>query len=112
KGNPSMVARFMKATLKGSSYMRAYREETNAIMRKHGSTFSENAMNVAYDDLVSSLTKNGDMTNDELLKDMEVRASLMAIPKEKLPTVDQVYDFRIVRGVTAELNATGWRPER
>ena len=42
--------------------------------------------------------------------DTAVRAALMGLSKDQLPPINKIYDFSIVRAVSAELDATRWKP--
>jgi ABC-type nitrate/sulfonate/bicarbonate transport system substrate-binding protein len=108
--HPDTVRRYLVATMKGLRYMRAFRAETNAIMRKDGSTLDDHTLDTNYSDVTASLTANGEESTENLRKDMEVRASLLSIPANKVPTVDQAYDYRLLREANAELDKRGWKP--
>ena len=41
-----------------------------------------------------------------------MRADLIGLPKEKIPPIDKIYDFSLVRAINAELDATRWKPSR
>ena len=108
--HPDTVKRYLIATMKGLRYMRAFRAETNAIMRKDGSTLDDHTLDTNYRDVTASLTANGEESTENLRRDMEVRASLLNIPANKVPTVDQAYDYRLLREANAELDKRGWKP--
>jgi NitT/TauT family transport system substrate-binding protein len=107
--HPDMIKRYLVATMKGLRYMRAFRAETNAILKKDGSTLDDHTLDVDYADVIASLTANGEESVDNLRKDMEVRAALLNIPADKIPPVDQVYDYRLLREANAELDKAGWK---
>jgi hypothetical protein len=39
-----------------------------------------------------------------------VRAGLLNVPKEHIPTAGKVYDFRLVRAINPELDRNRWKP--
>jgi ABC-type nitrate/sulfonate/bicarbonate transport system substrate-binding protein len=110
--HPDEVERFLHATLKGLRYMRAFRAETNAIIKKSGSDLDARALDVNYTDVLETLTATGDEPVETLRKDMDVRAALLNIPADKVRPLDEVYDYRLLHKASAELDKKGWKPVR
>lgn len=108
--HPGEVERFLRGTLKGLRYMRAFKDGTNAALKRSGATLDDHTLATDYDDVVKTLTAKGDEPDDVLRKDMEARAELLNIPPEKVPPVDQVYYYRLLRQANAELDEAGWKP--
>lgn len=108
--HPDIIKRYLVATMKGLRYIRAFRAETNAILKKEGSELDDHTADVNYTDVTETLTANGEGAEDNLRKDMEVRASLLNIPPDKVPPVSAVYDYRLLREASAELDKSGWKP--
>jgi ABC-type nitrate/sulfonate/bicarbonate transport system substrate-binding protein len=108
--HPDEVERFLRATLRGLRYMRAFRAETNAILKKTGGPSDDRTLGIDYDDVVKTLTTDGDEPADVLRKDMEARAVLLNMTPDKIPPVDTVYDYKLLRKANAELDTAGWKP--
>jgi ABC-type nitrate/sulfonate/bicarbonate transport system substrate-binding protein len=111
KENPTMVKGYVRAVVKGMHYMRAFKDETVDITVKHSK--APRAPSLAeYDAVVQSMTKDGTVTERTIRDDLEVRASLLNMPADKIPPADKVYDFSFVNAVNKELAASGWKPTR
>jgi len=109
--HPDEVERFLHATLKGLRYMRAFRDGTNAILKQDGAALDDRTLATDYVDVVKTLTATGDEPPEVLRKDMEARAALLNIPADKIPPVDAVYDYKLLRQANAELDKAQWKPE-
>ena len=112
QSDPEMLKGFLRATMKGVRYMRAYRAETVAIVRKRDLGLTEHAAELDYDDVVRTLTADGTASEDILRKDEEIRAEVLNIPANKVRPLDEIYDYSLLRSVNAELDASGWQPTR
>jgi NitT/TauT family transport system substrate-binding protein len=110
--NPDVIKRYLVATMKGLRYLRAFRAETNAILKKEGSELDDHTADLNYTDVTETLTEKGEGSEDNLRNDMEVRASLLNVPPDKVPPVGAVYDYRLLREANAELDKSGWQPTR
>lgn len=108
--NPGEVERFLRATLMGMRYMRAFGPETNAILKKSGAHLDDRTLAIDYADTVKTLTANGDEPPDVLHKDILARAAILNLPRDKVPPVSAVYDYRLLRQANAELDKAGWKP--
>lgn len=109
--NPDLVKRYVRATVKGMHYMRAFKSETVDITTKY-SKAPRNAGEVDYDAVVQSMTADGTASEKTLRDDLEVRAEILNIPLDKIPPTSKVYDFSLVEAVNKELAASGWKPTR
>ena len=105
------VRGFLRATMKGVRYIKKYKAQTIAIVRKYDKQSDPHISEFDYDQSVSTLTQDGSVPEELLRADMEIRASILNIPKESLPPLDRVYDYRIVREVNAELDSSNWVPQ-
>lgn len=110
KDRPLVVRRFLLATVKGVRYMKAFRRETVAILTKWEQSADPRGAEVDYDDVLATLTENG--TADAVLRrhDLEVRASFIGLPADRIPPLDAVYDYSPLEEVNAALDASGWTP--
>ena len=110
KDHSDVLLRYLRATMKGSRYMRKYKAQTLAIVSKYFKYSDESLAALDYDQTVPILTKDGTVPNDVLQKDMEVRAAILEMPKDQIPPVERAYDYSFVRQVNAELDRTRWTP--
>lgn len=108
--DPALVRRFLRAMLQGVLYMRAFKNETIDALMRAEPTGDRAEFARDYDDLMPTLTADGTAPEALIRKDLEIRAALMGIPKEKLPPSLDIYDYRPLREVEAELQASGWKP--
>jgi ABC-type nitrate/sulfonate/bicarbonate transport system substrate-binding protein len=105
------VARFLHATLKGASYMKANPRETIAIMSKYDTQSNTDQLAIDYDKVRSVLTPDGTVAEDVRAVDLKVRASIIGLGADKIPPMERIYDYSIVRETTAELERSGWQPK-
>jgi hypothetical protein len=108
--NPGEVERFLRATLMGMRYMRAFGPETNAILKKAGAQLDDRTLAIDYADTVKTLTASGDEPEEILAKDIAARAALLNLPQDKVPPVGAVYDYGLLRRANAALDKAGWKP--
>ena len=108
--NPGLVKRYLRATLKGMRYMRTFRAETNAILKRLGADEDDRTLEVNYTAVVATLTDKGEEANEVLKNDMAVRASLLNIPPDQVRPVKDVYDYTLLREANDELDKAGWKP--
>lgn len=101
---------FLRATMKGVRYMKKYKDQTVEIVTKY-SKLDPKLVAFDYDEAVTTLTKDGSVPDNVLRPDLEVRASLIDIPTDKIPPLDRIYDYSIVRAANAELDASHWTPQ-
>jgi NitT/TauT family transport system substrate-binding protein len=106
----ALVKRFLHAMVQGVLYMRAFKDETVAVLAKTDPTVSRTVFAADWDDLMPTLTADGTAPDALIEKDLEVRAALMDIDKAKIPPHSQIYDYGPIREVEAEIKASGWKP--
>jgi NitT/TauT family transport system substrate-binding protein len=105
---PERVRRFLRATVKGREYYKAYREESIDILTKYNERPRE-ANEVDYDDVLPAMPADASMPVDVQQRDTWLRAAVNGVAP--VP-VEQIYDYGPVREVYRELTASGWRPTR
>jgi NitT/TauT family transport system substrate-binding protein len=110
--DPDVISKFLRGTMKGVRYMRAYPAETQAIVRKYDPSLTQHAAEIDYRDVLASLTDDGTAAVDELNSDLAVRLAIMNLPKGSAPPLDRIYDYRLLRAVNAALDKSGWKPSR
>lgn len=111
KDHTGVVKGFLRATMKGVRYMKAFKAQTVAIVVSFNKNPNPETDEVVYDGVIPHLTSDGTMPDDVLERDMEVRASIIGVPKEKIPPVSRAYDYRLVREANSELDKSGWVPQ-
>jgi NitT/TauT family transport system substrate-binding protein len=112
-GNPVLAKKIVRAIVKGVRYEKAFKAETVAIVGKYQKPVAHpHASEVEYAYFIHASTRDLTFSNDLIAADLAVRADLIGLPKEKIPPIDKIYDFSLVRAINAELDATRWKPSR
>jgi ABC-type nitrate/sulfonate/bicarbonate transport system substrate-binding protein len=101
--------RFLRATVKGREYYRAFKEETLRIMEQYNDV-GRDAVEADYDATLQALTDDGSMPVEVQRADAEVRAQVNEV--DEVPPVEQMYDYRLIKEIYRELTASGWKPAR
>jgi ABC-type nitrate/sulfonate/bicarbonate transport system substrate-binding protein len=103
------VHRFLRATIKGREYFKAFKDESIHILMKY-SADAESAIQFDYDSVLPALTQDGTLPVDVQQRDAALRASLNGI--DRVPDSRQMYDYAITNDVYRELRAANWKPTR
>jgi ABC-type nitrate/sulfonate/bicarbonate transport system substrate-binding protein len=112
-GNPALARKIVRAIVKGVRYEKAFKNETVAIVGKYQKPVAHpHASEVEYEYFMHASTRDLTFSNDLIATDLAVRAELAGIPRDKIPPIDKVYDFSLVRSINAELDAARWKPSR
>jgi len=101
--------RFLRATVKGREYYRAFKEETLRIMEQYNDV-GRDAVEADYDATLQALTDDGSMPVEVQRADAVVRAQVNDV--DEVPPVEQMYDYRLIQEIYRELTASGWKPAR
>ena len=110
QSDPELVKRFLRATVRGAAYMRAFRDQTVDILMHFDPQGDRRAFAGDWDDFVPTLTADGMAPAELITKDLAIRAALLDVPADKIPPVDKIYDYSAIRAVNAEFAASGWKP--
>jgi NitT/TauT family transport system substrate-binding protein len=110
--DPGLVNRFLKATLMGMAYTRQFEEETLDIVALYDQGATRTKLVADCAGLADSLTEGGAVTRRVQEQEVEVRAELMDVPKQTLPTLEDMFDYSLVTAAHTELKKSGWKPER
>jgi ABC-type nitrate/sulfonate/bicarbonate transport system substrate-binding protein len=105
--DPSLVEKFIRATMKGFIYFRDLRAPTIAILSRFLRTPEESSAKI-YDLMRPSLTQDGIVSEEIQRKSLEhvvERAGL-----KEPPRLDKIFDYSVAVKVRNELRAQGWRP--
>jgi ABC-type nitrate/sulfonate/bicarbonate transport system substrate-binding protein len=105
--NPLLVKRFLRAVAKGREFARLYKEPTIAMIAKYTPTPSD-VLSLDYDTVLESMTESGWVTDDVLRDEIMTRGELIKVTK--LPEPGQLFDYRIIKKVYAELKKS-WKPK-
>jgi len=105
--NPLLVERFLRAVAKGREFARRYKEPTIAMIAKYTPTPSD-VLSLDYDTVLESMTESGWVTDDVLRDEIMTRGELIKVTK--LPEPGQLFDYRIIKKVYAELKKS-WKPK-
>ena len=109
-GNPVLARKIIRAIVKGARYEKAFKAQTVAIVGKYGQGVDPRASGIEYDEFMRAITRDYTAGNDLIASDLAVRAALIGLSKDKIPPVEKIYDFSVVRAVSAELDASHWKP--
>jgi NitT/TauT family transport system substrate-binding protein len=110
QSDPAMVEGFLRGTIKGVRYALAFEPQTVAILHNHNPQLAVEAIVETYRETVPTMTKVGTASDDLIRTDLKVRAATLNIDPATLPSIDQIYDYRLTRKVTAQLDQSGWQP--
>jgi NitT/TauT family transport system substrate-binding protein len=111
-GDPVMARKIVRAVVKGARYMKVYKNETVGMVAKYQKPAHLHAIGVDYDEFMKALTRDFTTSDELIASDLDVRAAMIGLPKDKMPPADKVYDFSLVRSINAELDAGHWKPIR
>ena len=111
--NPALAKNIVRAIVKGARYQKAFKSETVAFVGKYQKPVARlHGNEIEYDYFMRAATSDLTFGTAQMADDLAVRAALIGMPKEKIPPIDKVYDFSLVRSVNAELDAARWKPAR
>jgi NitT/TauT family transport system substrate-binding protein len=105
--NPLLVERFLRAVAKGREFARLYKEPTIAMIAKYTPSPSD-VLSLDYDTVLGSMTESGWVTDDVLRDEIMTRGELINVTK--LSDAGQLFDYRIIKKVYAELKKN-WKPK-
>ena len=111
-GDPALAKRILRAIVKGIRYEKAFKQPTIDILQSYQKDINTRATLISYDDFTRTSTRDLTAGSDLITADLAVRAHLLNIPDDKLPPVEKIYDFALVRAINAELDASRWKPTR
>ena len=108
--HPDVLRKMLRAIVKGMRYARAFKAQTIAMILQVTPNSSEAALTVDYEQYTGSLTNGLEVPPDLIRSDLDVRALLLAMPRETVPPIDAIYDFAPLRAAEADVNAARWKP--
>lgn len=110
KTDPKAVEGFLRATIRGVRYALAFEPETLAILQKHNPQTDKKVLLEGYRDTVPTMTKVGTVSDELIKTDLKVRATILNIDPGRVPPINAIYDYALTRKVTAQIDASGWKP--
>jgi NitT/TauT family transport system substrate-binding protein len=105
--DPTLVEKFIRATLKGFIHFRDQRSQTIGILTRF-LRIKDDAAAKIYDLMRPSLTQDG-VVNEELQRKSLEHVIDRAGLKEP-PRLDKIFDYAVAVKVRNELRAKGWKP--
>lgn len=110
-GSPDVLRSLLRALVKGARYFRVFKAQSIAFTAKYQKTPPDaHAQSVDYDNMLKSLSPDLAVSDDLIRSDVELRTSLNNVPKDQVPPLDKIYDFRPLRAASAQLDAERWKP--
>jgi NitT/TauT family transport system substrate-binding protein len=109
-GNPALARKVVRAIVKGARYLKAFKAESAVIVAKYNPSAQPHVLSDDYEEFMRGRTPDLTVKSQFAQADLDLRASLLNMPKEQIPALDKVYDFALVRSINAELDASRWKP--
>jgi NitT/TauT family transport system substrate-binding protein len=110
-GSPDVLKSLLRALVKGTRYFKAFKTQSIAMVAKYQKTPPDaRAQSVDYDNMRKSLSPDLAVSDALARSDVDLRATLNSVPKDQVPPLERIYDFRPLRAATASLDAERWRP--
>jgi NitT/TauT family transport system substrate-binding protein len=107
--NPDLVRRTMRAIYKGISQVKATPAAASDSMIKHG--LDKSAAEFSAGEFVPRMLATGVIPRDLQDNEIALRADMLSVAKDKIPTAKTVFDFSIVEKAAADVKAEGWKPK-
>jgi len=104
--------RFLRALRKGVAYVRAFKDEAVVVVQKRLPGTTKEALTTDLEGALATMTKDGTMALEAGARELAIRGELLGVPPDKIPSVEKVFDFSLVRAANREIEAANWRPTR
>ena len=101
----------VRATWKGMLYAESFRAASLALMEKRFPNVAPDTVAVDFDSMLATLNAHGDLSPQAEKEELIAHAEALAIPMDKIPDAEQVYDFSLLQQVQQELSANHWSPK-
>jgi NitT/TauT family transport system substrate-binding protein len=110
-GSPDVLRSLLRALVKGTRYFRTFKSQSIAFTEKYQKAPPDaHAQSIDYDNMLKSLSPDLAVTDDLARSDVDLRITLNSVPKDQVPSLERIYDFRPLRAATAQLDAERWKP--
>jgi len=110
KDERPLAARFLRALLKGTRYMRANEAGTVAAMLTHNPNVPRATVEKLYGELVPGNTADGTLPPGVQKAMLDLYADVLAMPHDKERPIADAFDFSLLAEVDRGLDASGWKP--
>jgi ABC-type nitrate/sulfonate/bicarbonate transport system substrate-binding protein len=107
QSEPGLVEKFVRGTVKGLRYARENKAGTIPILLRY-MKIKEDLAGQYYDQVRPIMTSDG-TANTDLQKKYIDQALKVLTPKEP-PSTEKIFNYSLARRISAELDATGWKP--
>lgn len=108
--NPDLVRRFLRATMKGTVFMRAKADDTVTILAKYNPKTPRELLRDGLVETQDSLAVDGMVSEAAQIAEIQIRSQILAIPADKIKSPAAVFDYGPLKKVVEELKASGWKP--
>jgi len=105
--DPTLVEKFIRATLKGFIHFRDLRSQTIGILTRFLRT-KEDAAAKIYELMRPSLTQDGIVSEEIQRKSLEHVIDRVGLKEP--PRLDKIFDYSVAMKVRNELRTKGWKP--
>ena len=109
QSDPALVERFVRGTLKGLRYARENKAGTIPILLRY-MKIKEDLAGQYYEQVRPIMTTNGTVSVDIQQKYLDQALKVLA-PRES-PPAEKIFNYSLARKISADLDATGWKPGR
>ncbi len=110
--NPALVERMLRGTLMAVEFIRTHRAEALRVMQDHAPELSLDVLGGALDETAANYLGNGMASEAAWKSEIGIRAAIVGLAPDKVPPVDKVVDYALVRQASRRLEADGWQPSR
>jgi NitT/TauT family transport system substrate-binding protein len=109
RSKPDLVAKFIRASLKGVAYTLAFRQQSIKMVADYGK-LSPTVTAFDFSHMITSALPDGTVSPQMQTSEISLRSELLGIPKDKTPPNTAVFDFSVVEKAATQLKAEGWKP--
>jgi ABC-type nitrate/sulfonate/bicarbonate transport system substrate-binding protein len=109
QSDPGLVEKFVRGTVKGLRYARENKAGTIPILLRY-MKIKEDLAGQYYDQVRPIMTTDGTASADLQKKYLDQVLKVLT-PKDS-PSAEKIFNYSLARKISAELDATGWKPER
>jgi ABC-type nitrate/sulfonate/bicarbonate transport system substrate-binding protein len=106
---PDLVLRFVRATMKGMTYVRLNRDASIARFVKDLKATPDGAAQ-GYDQLRPLIAESATIPPEARATEVSLRGDMLGMQADKVPGPAAVFDFSFAEKVSAEIKAEGWTP--
>jgi ABC-type nitrate/sulfonate/bicarbonate transport system substrate-binding protein len=109
QSDPGLVEKFVRGTMKGLRYARENKAGNSPILLRY-MKIKEDLAGQYYDQVRPIMTTDGTASSDLQKKYLD-QALKVLTPKESL-SAEKIFNYSLARKIGADLDATGWKPEK